>query len=295
MSTNPLFIPQTDEERAEASRSLTQCFADIERLDELVKSPLSVEDGSVLWLDDRFTRPFQTSHIVNYLILTAVDHLHCLKTVMQDAESQHIFAPFTLIRSSIEAATTAVWLLSPNDRRTRVTRSLQSERNNLSMFEKAYATMGVDTRESSAPRLALLRAAVDKSGIDIDAVMGSSPSVQTIIKKASKEAGLSRWILAAWQLSSGSAHGKSWAGVHTSTFTETEGSSTEEVLSGVLTSDEISIVRVLFAALAVVNRAIRLQERRAKRRPQSPGESFVKLPTCPHDSSFMISTRLVLD
>lgn len=108
-----MFSPQTDEERAEARRELKQCFADIERLQELVRKALPVAERSVLWLDDHFTRPYQTSHAVNYLILTAVDHLHCLKTVMQDGGSQHIFAPFTLIRSAIETASTAMWLLSP--------------------------------------------------------------------------------------------------------------------------------------------------------------------------------------
>jgi hypothetical protein len=237
-----------------------------------------VAERSVLWLDARFTRPYQTSHAVNYLILTAVDHLHCLKTVMQDAKSQHIFAPFTLIRSAIETASTALWLLNPQDRKTRLTRSLRLEANNIAMLGKAYGTLGVDMAETTTMRMELLSAAIDKSGVDKDAVMGSYPAVQTIITTASKEAGLSRWIFGAWQLSSGSAHGKTWAGAHTSTFTANAAFSTEDVLNGVLTSDEISISRVLLAALAVVNGALRLQARRA-RRPEAGG-SFMRPMPC---------------
>jgi hypothetical protein len=274
-----LFRPQTKEERAEARRDLMQCFEDIDRLQELVHNALPVAERSVLWLDDRFTRPYQTSHAVNYLILTAVDHLHCLKTVMQDAEAQHIFAPFTLIRSAIETASTALWLLSPQDRKTRVTRSLRLEANNITMLGKAHGTMGADIAETTAMRLALLSGAIVKSGVDKDVVMGSYPAVQTIITTATKEAGLSRWIFGAWQLSSGSAHGKTWAGAHTATFTANEASSTEDVYNGVLTSDEISISKVLFAALAVVNRALRLQAQRA-RRPEAAGRSFMKPVPC---------------
>jgi hypothetical protein len=236
-------------------------------------------EGSALWLDDRFTRPYQTSHAVNYLILTAVDHLHCLKTVMQDAEAQHIFAPFTLIRSAIEAGSTALWVLNPKDRKTRVTRSLKLEQNNITMLERAYETMGLDVSESAAPRRALLRAAIEKAGIDGGAVLGGYPAVQTIIQNASKEAGLSRWIFGAWQLSSGSAHGKTWAGAHTSTFTETKDASTTEAFSGVLTSDEIAIARTLFAAMAVVERALKIQARRAKR-SEAHGQSFMTPPPC---------------
>ncbi|WP_422758471.1 hypothetical protein [Paenarthrobacter sp. C1] len=277
MPTNPLFRVQPDEELAEAHRELLLAFVDIDRLQQLLQSALPLAERSVLWLDDRFTRPYQTSHAVNYLILTAVDHLHCLKTVMQDADAQHIFAPFTLIRSAIETASTALWLLNPKDRKTRITRSLRLEANNIAMLGRAYGTMGVDVAETTRMRLELLSAAVEKSQVDKDVVMGSYPSVQTIISTATKEAGLSRWIFGAWQLSSGSTHGKTWAGAHTSTFTPDAGSSTEDVFNGCLSSDEASISKVLLAALAVINRALRLQARRARR---SNGGSFNKTQPC---------------
>lgn len=147
------------------------------------------------------------------------------------------------------------------------------------MFERAYETMGVDTSDSTMPRLASLRDAIKRAGIESDTVMGSYPAVQTIIKTASKEAGLSRWVFGAWQLSSGSAHGKTWAGAHTSTFAESKGASTEEVLSGVLTSDETSIARILYAAIAVVDRAVGLQAQRAKH-TAVPGASFMSPTPC---------------
>lgn len=279
MSINPMFRPQTSEERSEASRELLQCFADIEYLQRMVQTSLPVAEGSVLWIDDRFTRPYQLSHAVNYLLLTAVDHLHCLKKVMQDAASQHIFAPFTLIRSAIETACTALWLLNPKDRATRMTRSLRLESNNIMMLGRAYETMGADAKGTTDRRLNHLQDAMRRSKVEKDVVLGGYPAVQTIIRTASKEAGLSPWIFGAWQLSSGSAHGKTWAGSHTSTFVENEHTSSDDVLSGVLTSDEISISRVLLAALAVVNRAFSLQAQRA-RHPERSGRSFMKPEPC---------------
>lgn len=149
----------------------------------------------------------------------------------------------------------------------------------MTMLGKAFGTMGADVAETTTMRFELLSAAIEKSGVDRDVVMGSYPAVQTIITTATKEAGLSRWIIGAWQLCSGSAHGKTWAGSHTSTFTANEASSSKDVLNGVLTSDEISISRVLFAALAAVNGALRLQARRAKP-PEAAGRSFMKPAPC---------------
>lgn len=275
-----MFSQPTEEERIKARHNLSNLFADIEQLHETFQSTPSVEERSVLWFDDRLTRPYQTSHVVSYLLLTAVDHLHCLRTVMVEAKSQHIFAPFTLIRSAIESASTAVWLLSPKDRAVRVTRSLQLERNNLTMFGKALTAIGIDPETSIAARLALLQEAVQRAGADSGAVMGSFPAVQTIIRKASEEARMPRLVLGAWQLSSGSAHGKTWAGQQTSTFVESPETSTADVLSGVLTSNETAIYQVLFPALVVVNRGMELQSMRGSRRLQASGASFIRTAKC---------------
>lgn len=56
---------------------------------------------------------------------SASDHLHALKLLVWEANVHHVYAPYTLARASIEASSTAVWLLSTKTRGERVLRALR--------------------------------------------------------------------------------------------------------------------------------------------------------------------------
>lgn len=56
---------------------------------------------------------------------SASDHLHGLKLLVWEANVHHVYAPYTLARASIEASSTAVWLLSTKTRGERVLRALR--------------------------------------------------------------------------------------------------------------------------------------------------------------------------
>lgn len=89
----------------ESELAWTSMRFDFNRIEELHRSgqeAWNVGSGSVLDAADALTEPHQVSHLLGYLLHTAVDHLHALKTLLADAETQHKFAPYTLIRGSIE-------------------------------------------------------------------------------------------------------------------------------------------------------------------------------------------------
>lgn len=79
------------------------------------KKPAAIKPGSDLDADDQATDYLHVSHMVTTSLLHAVDHLHCLKTLIVEAKMLHTSAPFTLIRSAVENASVAVWLLAPED------------------------------------------------------------------------------------------------------------------------------------------------------------------------------------
>jgi hypothetical protein len=59
---------------------------------------LSAQPHSSLAADDLAADPFRVSHAAIYGIAGAIDHLHCLRMLIQTAASLHTFAPFTLNR-----------------------------------------------------------------------------------------------------------------------------------------------------------------------------------------------------
>jgi hypothetical protein len=68
--------------------------------------------GSALRGDDLRTHPYELSHAAWHSLSHAVDHLNCLQTLLKDAGLIHIFAPYSLVRSALENASAAVWMLT---------------------------------------------------------------------------------------------------------------------------------------------------------------------------------------
>jgi hypothetical protein len=81
--------------------------------------------GSPLFADDERTHPYQTSHAAWHALSHAVDALHCLRSVLRDAHTIHMYASYALIRAALENASAAVWMLHPGRRTERISRRLR--------------------------------------------------------------------------------------------------------------------------------------------------------------------------
>jgi hypothetical protein len=68
----------------------------------------SPSPGSPLLSDDRRTHPYETSYAAWHALSHAVDHLHMLRSVLRDARTIHMYAPFSLLRGAIENGSAAV-------------------------------------------------------------------------------------------------------------------------------------------------------------------------------------------
>jgi hypothetical protein len=85
-----------------------------------------VEPGSSLAGDARRIPALQVAHAAWSAFADGGDHLDALRTLLVDTEAAlPIYAPFALVRSAIENAATAVWLLEPQRRGERLRRRLK--------------------------------------------------------------------------------------------------------------------------------------------------------------------------
>jgi hypothetical protein len=178
------------------------------------------ESGSVLFEDDQVTHPFPLSNDVRYLLLVAADNLIGLRNMLienmgNDGSTLTIypFAPYTLLRNAIECAGTALWLMQPHERHQRVLRIAQFELEDAKKNKAALESMGGRGDETFHRKKAIIERMVASQSelswkdvakgfrvTDLLASVGALPQLE----------GLNP--LGKWQIASGMAHGKRWAG-----------------------------------------------------------------------------------
>jgi hypothetical protein len=87
----------------------------------------SSEPGSRLAGDDKATEPYPVSAAAASVLMSALNHIHAVRTLIVEAKKIHQNAPLTLLRGALENTATGVWLLAPKSRDTRILRRLRLE------------------------------------------------------------------------------------------------------------------------------------------------------------------------
>ena len=87
--------------------------------------------GSELAGDDALMGHLQTSHLVAHCLSVSLDALRTSRFVLQDPKVDGglripMIGHYAILRTAVEAAALAVWLMRPDDRTARLTRSLQA-------------------------------------------------------------------------------------------------------------------------------------------------------------------------
>ena len=232
----------------------------------------SVGAGSVLDVADALTEPHQVSHLLGYLLHTAVDHLHALKTLMTDAKAQHTFAPFTLIRGSIEAASTALWILQDADPRLVARRSLHLEYQNLWDLRRATRLID-DGADFDKERLASLQEVLDRNDLTAAAVKRAL-HIGKLIETTARLFDLPGSSLT-WQMCSAAAHGRPWAQQFLTLFEAHNDDGTSKTISGQLTSNELAMAISLHNACEIFDKARTVRDKHS-RNPDHTGSSFAR-------------------
>lgn len=198
----------------EALRSGADLHMAFEAIDSLyvdrVVGLQQVQMRSSLGGDDKRTNPYPLSQSVTRNLLVAIDHLHSLRAAMLLADSLHTYAPFTLIRASLEGSINALWLLKPEQRRERITRHILACRAD----DRDQGTMADCVDEPPpTPRDDWIDGLIDEFGLDRHRVRGGIPSFGSITKTVDKETWSDGDTLGelGWRMCSGMAHGREWA------------------------------------------------------------------------------------
>lgn len=172
-------------------------------------------EGSPLRRDDKITHPYQISHAAVGALVSAVDHMDALRTLVEEAHVVHARAPYTLLRGALENSAVAVWLLAPANRIERVTRRLRwhwvSEKYGMEAAELIGGQQGLTLNE----RKAKIETVARSCGMTEDQVREATKSVsfRLIVKSAGDEGrGLDgETVKLCWMAESGIAHAQSWA------------------------------------------------------------------------------------
>lgn len=290
-------LPRTrTRESARAWAGMRRDFAAISDWHEGNIKSYETAPGSLLHLADAMSEPHQASHVVGYLLLTAVDHLHALRMVIVDAGSQHIFAPYTLIRGAIENASTALWVLQQDEPRSIAVRALTLEYRGL--LDQIRAARAVDhTAEIDKDLQDIFTACLDRHGFtqkEVKTALQHLPLIDEISTHFHvRNAALT------WQFCSAAAHGRQWAWRYLTVFQAQDDDGVSKVLNGQLTSNETIIAYSLNTACNVVRKALTVRKLHS-RDASHTGTSLVKsesaldvvraglyLPGRPHERPFL--------
>lgn len=271
MSDRETYFQQLSPRESElARRGMRFDFNRIEEWHRSGQEAWNVGSGSVLDAADALTEPHQVSHLIGYLLHTAVDHLHALKALIVDAEAQHTFAPYTLIRGSIEAASTALWILQDADPRLVTRRALHLEYQNL--WDQRRATRLVDKEaDFDEERLALLKRVLDRNDLTTN-VVKKPLHVSDLIATAAAVFALRASSLT-WQMCSAAAHGRPWAKQFLTLFEAHDDDGFSKTLSGQLSSNQLAMAISLNNACEAFDKA-RTVRNHHSRNPDHTGSSF---------------------
>ncbi|MGO4237703.1 hypothetical protein [Pseudarthrobacter sp. YAF2] len=175
--------------------------------------PWQISAGSQLAGDDELTAPYRVSNNIANALVSAIDHLHTLDSLLIGAGASHTLSPFTLIRGAIESAAQAAWIASPQEPQLRVTRSLSLSLKEAQDRANAYGEIA-----SQRPQHAATLPDFKEDEAELNEILAKTgfssklkaPSSTQILKDV-RELVPRTSVLSIWQLCSGFAHARQWA------------------------------------------------------------------------------------
>lgn len=236
--------------------------------------------GSLIEADDRVCPGVElSSHIGHHLVPSAIDHIWYLTNSITETRHFPVFGAYTLARSTIETASTMLWVMAPQDRRTRLMRHLRLEVANVNAARKMMLSqnevgmfMGYPVApdapdEFVAGRRAAVVAAAERAELS-RTEMDRPPTITSIIKEAAQESGESPQVLLDWQIASGAAHGKSWSGLLTLMPKDGWGAEARRKADTDRSGGISKMIDIAERALAMLDQGLdRLEELRATKEP----------------------------
>lgn len=164
---------------------------------------------SALQLDRDRMPDLPVESSIDRLLMHSYDCLWGMHQLLKHEGQQH-FAPYVLLRGAMETAATAVWLLHPDDRTTRLERRAAVEADDAKESANAIRSAGVeDPEDTTGERIRALEPIILRAGLSPANCKWSGYGA--VIKDVDQNPGSRLSLEAAWRSCSGMSHGKFWA------------------------------------------------------------------------------------
>lgn len=214
------------------------------------KNPFPVPSGkSRLAEVDAQLGAFPVTHAVERLIAVSSDNLHAVAMLVRKAEALHLYAPYAVIRASLETSGTAMWLLSGGSKSNIALHALRLEWENKKNRDAATAKPVREKGEWALRRERLLLEAGSRFGLSPKAIK-VRPLSSVAVADGSAHFGLAPMMLSAWKGSSGAAHGRTWAALALSNHDIIPGTESDSGASYLSTVNTPTLVSFLLVAVA---------------------------------------------
>ncbi|MEU4781039.1 hypothetical protein [Micromonospora sp. NPDC023633] len=181
------------------------------------------QERSTLSRDNKETDPHQLSQAAWHALSHAVDHLHCLRTLLKDAQVMHMYAPYSLARAALENASAAVWLLAPDDRAERILRRLRFAALDIRGSESAMKLLGATGPKTEAERRDELKAIAKRRGVDEREAVKHVSYAEIVQAAGDAMPSGNKPYLLTWKICSAIAHGDLWATLNVVSLEELPG------------------------------------------------------------------------
>lgn len=180
--------------------------------------PSRPEPGSSLAADDSILAPHRLSDAARSALNIAVDNVHALRNLVAETHLVHPWAPFTLLRASLENAATAVWLLSSRDQSQRLLRRLRlrwADTSDMLNANRVMNHVGKRTRDEHIARLQAIGRRGGLSPEQVSQIASRAIGYSTIVHEAGAESPTSFGpaVEGTWMVCSGIVHGRTWSTV----------------------------------------------------------------------------------
>lgn len=262
----------TNEQEQQYLQQLKQIFDNTAPLLEAVGSPerLRVAPKSDLALDDEQSRPFHVSHAAILALGVAVDHLNSMRLLISGCETCEphgmifpVYAHWALVRGAFENGCRSVWLLGPNERSTRIIRSLRVHATNIEMSNLAATVVGSSNIRPKVERLTRLKSVAERAGLSAGQAKKKYQMLDVVQYAGEQALGSKDAAEVVWRGSSGAMHGDLWATMSLQSNTLIF-SSDPTVASAESTVNIAMLAQFSRYAFSVISAGLRLFEERSR-------------------------------
>ncbi len=244
-------FPELNPEEKDAARAIAGLIDIVRRDDDVLHQHWEPVSGSRLWQDDQKVPHYPVSDFAAQQFATTIGCIEALATwVGYEDHGDHLslstqpFGGYALLRSAIESAAWAMWVLYPENYKLRIRRRLALQADEWRSAEKFAKSTGRKSPDIQS-KLDRIQRFGDEAGvpewdvfisIKADAARAKAgkpqnrpPKITELLQYVERHRRTDRGLsfYATWQLASGSAHGKFWVNPIIQDLVVEEGSETK--------------------------------------------------------------------